>query len=161
MSAEFDKLKNLKKIKDLKEENNLKQQEHEEKMDDKRNQKTLAEFEFTETCKRIRQEFAETNRHRETDEAEKKMADLQRFNDLNLRKEEQSKRYKILLSEIFDKHKKLVTEMKSAHKMKKDQLKLEKETLNAEIESMTTQPRIVREKVENDSWDYIEQLKEK
>jgi chaperonin cofactor prefoldin len=45
--------------------------------------------------------------------------------------------------------------------MKKDQLKLEKETLNAEIESMTTQHRIVREKVENDSWDYIEQLKEK
>jgi hypothetical protein len=26
---------------------------------------------------------------------------------------------------------------------------------------MTTQHRIVREKVENDSWDYIEQLKEK
>ena len=53
---------------------------------------------------------------------------------MNVKKEEQSKRYKILLSEIFDKHKKLVTEMKSAHKMKKDQLKLEKETLNAEIE---------------------------
>jgi len=103
-------------------------------MEDKRNQKTTAEFEFTETCKRIRQEFAISNKNREKDENEKKMADAQRFNDLNLRKEEQSKRYKILLSEIFDKHKKLVTEMKATHKMRKDQLKLEKETLNAEIE---------------------------
>ena len=89
------------------------------------------------------------------------MADAQRFNDLNLRKEEQSKRYKILLSEIFDKHKKLVTEMKATHKMRKDQLKLEKETLNAEIEKLINEHKLVREKVENDSWDFIEQLKEK
>ncbi len=125
-------------------------------MDDKKNQKTQAEFEFIETCKRIKLEFNESNKRREDDETEKKLADAQRFNDLNVKKEEQSKRYKILLSEIFDKHKKLVTEMKSAHKMKKDQLKLEKETLNAEIESMITQHKVVRERVENDSWDFIE-----
>jgi formyltetrahydrofolate hydrolase len=78
-----------------------------------------------------------------------------------VKKDEQSKRCKILLSEIFDKHKKLVTEMKASHKMKKDSLKLEKETLNAEIEQMITQHKVLREKVENDAWDYIERLKEK
>lgn len=51
--------------------------------------------------------------------------------------------------------------MKASHKMKKDSLKLEKETLNAEIEQMITQHKVLREKVENDAWDYIERLKEK
>ena len=50
--------------------------------------------------------------------------------------------------------------MKLVHKMNKDKLKLEKETLNAEIENMITSHRNLREQVENDAWDKMEQLKE-
>ena len=50
--------------------------------------------------------------------------------------------------------------MKLVHKMNKDKLKLEKETLNAEIEKMITSHRNLREQVENDVWDKMEQLKE-
>jgi hypothetical protein len=49
------------------------------------------------------------------------------------------------LSELFDEHKKKITEMKLVHKMNKDKLKLEKETLNAEIENMITSHRNLRE----------------
>lgn len=139
----------------------LKQDEHNEKMEDKDRQKTETEHEFTLRSTEIKNQFNAEKKRRQDDEKEKTNADFQRFTELQAKKEEQSKRCKILLSEIFDKHKKLVTEMKAAHKMKKDQLKLEKETLNSEIEDMIKQHAQVREKVENDSWDFIERLKEK
>ena len=75
-------------------------------------------------------------------------------------KEEQCQRFEILMAEIFEQHAMLMEKMHRDHQLEKDELEQSKKQLSAEIESMITEDKRIREKVEAESWEQIDRKKE-
>jgi len=67
----------------------------------------------------------------------------------------------MLMSEIYLKHETLMEDMHRDQDIEKYALEASKKKLSAEIEAMIQQHRDRREDVENNTWEEIEQLKEK
>lgn len=94
------------------------------------------------------------------EQAEKVEADQQRFEDLHDSKMAQDAKYKMSIKEIAKLQKQKIEQMFRDHQLEKDELEATKKALSQEIEVMITQHKETREKVEQDIWDSIDQLKE-
>ena len=64
------------------------------------------------------------------------------------------------IKEIAKLQKQKIEQMFRDHQLEKDELEATKKALSQEIEVMITQHKETREKVEQDIWDSIDQLKE-
>jgi septal ring factor EnvC (AmiA/AmiB activator) len=72
----------------------------------------------------------------------------------------QDAKYKMSIKEIAKLQKQKIEQMFRDHQLEKDELEATKKALSQEIEVMITQHKETREKVEQDIWDSIDQLKE-
>lgn len=88
-------------------------------------------------------------------------ADLQRFNELQAQKDEDTRKFEERLNELSLHHEKIIKELKQDQRIQLNRQTEETNRLKKKIELMMQEHKEEREKIESDTWDKIDVLKDK
>ena len=98
---------------------------------------------------------------RKQDYQDKMHADEIRFQELTNQKDEEARKFNEQLNQLYMNHERIIKELQQEQKIELEQQIKETNRLKEQIESMMRDHKDQREKIENDAWDEIDQIKEK
>ncbi len=98
---------------------------------------------------------------KEADQEEKREADKARYNDLKDQKEQDLQKFEQLMSLTYLEHESLMEQINRDQILERKELEAQKKALSLEIEQMIKSHKEERERVENQTWEEIEAIKEK
>ena len=98
---------------------------------------------------------------RRQDYRDKQEADTQRFNELQAQKDEESRKFEERLNELSLHHEKIIKELKQDQQIQLDRQVQDTNRLKENIEKMMNDHKKEREKIEEDTWNKIDVLKDK
>jgi hypothetical protein len=92
---------------------------------------------------------------------EKMEADSIRYQELLNQKEDESKKYNERLNELYIHHTNVIKQLNAEHKIELEKQISETNSLKSKMEAMCENHKGDREKIENEAWNKIDEIKEK
>jgi len=141
-------------IENKEEENNRRYEElfEAKKEVDRLNKEKMAQMEQAHEIEKER---------RRQDYADKMDADQQRFNELQAQKDDDTRKFEERLNELSLYHEKIIKELRQDQKIQLDRQIQETNGLKEQIEQMIKSHKEERERIENETWERIDVLKDK
>lgn len=98
---------------------------------------------------------------RKADYEDKMEADHQRFAELQAQKDDDTRKFEERLNELSLHHEKIIKELKQDQKIQLDRQTQETDRLKEKIEQMMKNHKQERERIEDETWVKIDELKDK
>ena len=149
-----------KKMEDLTREMEEKELEGRQKMEKIEQDTRDMERRYNEEINRRMDEHRDTLEKKANDQHEKRQADQERFEGLKAQKEKDLVKFETLMSQTYLAHENLMEQLNRDQILERKEKEAQKKALSLEIEQMVKNHREEREKVENETWDRIEEIKE-